>query len=94
MVSLNTSDFGRFHAYIWWIGSATGVIYVQASKLDEFKSKKKTGEDITVEVDGNFQYGQNKDQTKRFLVYHDKGNKPFQVGVHGPSYTNNVTNTL
>ena len=60
-------------------GNAEGVIFVQADKIDEFKSKKTDGEDFTVTVDGSFQYGQNKQQTTRFLVFHDTNNKPYQV---------------
>ncbi|KAF1933020.1 uncharacterized protein M421DRAFT_89316 [Didymella exigua CBS 183.55] len=56
---------------------AQGAIFVQASKLDEFKNKNK-GDSITVDVDGSFQYGQDKAQTRRFLVYHDKNNKQYQ----------------
>ena len=60
-------------------GSSSGVIFVQANKLDEFKAKKTAGEEFTLEIDDSFQYGQDKALTKRFLVYHDKGNKPYQV---------------
>lgn len=61
------------------IGDAVGVIYVEANKLDEFKAKKTSGDDFTLVVDDSFQYGQNKEQTKRFLVFHDKEHKPYQV---------------
>ncbi len=55
------------------------IIFVQASKLDELKNKKIDGDNLTFKVDDSFQYGQKKDGSKRFLVYHDKNNKPFQV---------------
>lgn len=55
------------------------LIFVQASKLDEFKNKKTDGDNLTFKVDDNFQYGQKKGGAKRFLVYHDKSNKPYQV---------------
>ncbi|KAJ3545018.1 hypothetical protein NM208_g2717 [Fusarium decemcellulare] len=58
-------------------GTGEGVIFVQANKADEFKAKS-SGDDITVIVDDKFQYGQNKELTKRFLVYHDKEHKPYQ----------------
>ncbi|CAN9169504.1 unnamed protein product [Alternaria alternata] len=45
--------------------------------LDEFKSKT-GGDDFCVTVDDSFQYGQKKDKTNRFLVFHNKDNKPFQ----------------
>ncbi|KAI4687488.1 uncharacterized protein J4E88_003077 [Alternaria novae-zelandiae] len=56
----------------------TGLLYVQTDKLEEFKSKKTDGEDITFTVDETFQYGSNDDVTIFFLVFHDKDNKPFQ----------------
>ncbi|KAI4660678.1 uncharacterized protein J4E78_005383 [Alternaria triticimaculans] len=59
-------------------GDAKGLIYVQANKVAEFKSKKTGGEDFTLMVDESFQYGQDKDQTKRFLVFHDTDNRPYQ----------------
>jgi len=52
---------------------------VQADKVDEFKSKKTDGEDLTVTVDESFEYGQNVDMTKRFLVFHNTDNRPYQV---------------
>ena len=55
------------------------LIFVQASKLDEFKNRKIDGDALTFKVDDSFQYGQKKDGSKRFLVYHDKNNKPYQV---------------
>lgn len=54
---------------------------MQASKLEQLKSRKVDGDDLTVVVSDEFQYGQKKDQSNRFLVYHDKSNKPYQVGV-------------
>ena len=61
--------------------SEAGVIFIQGSKLDEFKTKKIEGDNLTLKVDDSFQYGQQKDQSHRFLVYHDKGNKPYQVVI-------------
>ncbi|MCJ1264292.1 hypothetical protein MMC22_004163 [Lobaria immixta] len=59
-------------------GGETGIIFVQASKLAEFKNKKIDGDEFTFKIDDSFQYGQKKDGTDRFLVYHDKNNKPYQ----------------
>ncbi|KAI4941548.1 hypothetical protein J4E91_010724 [Alternaria rosae] len=59
-------------------GDANGLLYVQANKVAEFKSKKTGGEDFTLTVDESFQYGQDKDQTKRFLVFHDTDHRPYQ----------------
>ncbi|OQV10673.1 hypothetical protein CLAIMM_14639 [Cladophialophora immunda] len=55
--------------------AAEGQIYVQASKLEEFRQKKNDGKDFTFVVDGSFQYGQDKAMTTRFPFYHDKTNK-------------------
>ncbi|KAK5047537.1 hypothetical protein LTR84_006634 [Exophiala bonariae] len=59
-------------------GGAEGVIFIQVSKLDELKAKKTSGDDLTVTIDDSFQYGQNKEKDKRFLVFHDKNNKLYQ----------------
>ncbi|KAI4912509.1 hypothetical protein J4E90_005913 [Alternaria incomplexa] len=61
------------------VDDASGLIFVQADKVDEFKSKKTDGEDLTVTVDESFEYGQNVDMTKRFLVFHNTDNRPYQV---------------
>ena len=59
------------------------MIFVENSKVEAYKSRRIDGDDVTVVVDGSFQYGQNKEQTKRFLVYHDQNNKPYQVSIRG-----------
>lgn len=61
------------------VGDLSGILFVQASKLGALKSKKITGDDYDIVVDDSFQYGQDNAKTKRFLVYHDKDNKPYQV---------------
>ncbi|RYO58844.1 hypothetical protein AA0116_g7223 [Alternaria tenuissima] len=66
------------HANELLLGNSEGVIYIQTDKLDEFKSKKTGGDDFSVTVDQSFQYGQDNAKTKRFLVFHNKDNKPFQ----------------
>jgi hypothetical protein len=43
------------------------------------KAKKIDGDALTFVVDNTFQYGQQKDGSHRFLVYHDKNNKQYQV---------------
>tara|TARA_R110002003_G_scaffold296_4_gene18636 strand:+ start:14781 stop:15101 length:321 start_codon:yes stop_codon:yes gene_type:complete len=59
-------------------GNAEGAIFVQCSKVNDFKAAC-SGEQFTLDVSEHFQYGQDKAQTKRFLVFHDKGNKAYQV---------------
>lgn len=59
-------------------GDEQSVIFISTSFLESFKSKKAAGEDITVVVDDSFQYGQNKEKTARWLVYHDKSMNAFQ----------------
>lgn len=61
------------------LGNTESVIFVQKSYLDTLKDKKVSGEDFTMIVDDSFQYGQDKNKTKRWLVYHDKNNKAYQV---------------
>ncbi|CEI70357.1 unnamed protein product [Fusarium venenatum] len=46
----------------------TGNIFIQVSKADDFRRKHDRSEDMyTVRIDRDFQYGQNKEKTKRFL---------------------------
>ena len=54
---------------------------MQADKVDELKSKKTEGEDLTVVVDDSFEYGQNVEKTKRFLVFHNTDNRPYHIIV-------------
>ena len=64
---------------------ADGLIFIQANKLNELAAKAEGTERYTFTIDGSWQYGQKKDGTGRFLVYHDKANRMFQVGAadHG-----------
>ncbi|KAH7379513.1 bulb-type lectin domain-containing protein [Pyrenochaeta sp. MPI-SDFR-AT-0127] len=56
-----------------------GLLFVQASKVDELKGKKITGRpDVSLRVTKDFLYGGPKDQSRRFLIYHDKAKKMFQ----------------
>ena len=53
-----------------------GILFVEKSKVEEFKGLVNDGQTT---VDEKFQYGQaNKAGDKRFLVYHNKDNKPYQ----------------
>ncbi|KAK7428262.1 hypothetical protein QQZ08_005159 [Neonectria magnoliae] len=59
-------------------GSSEGPIFIQANKLSDFRRKQNGGPYVTVIVDSEFQYGQDKDRTRRFLVFHDKDHRPYQ----------------
>ncbi|KAF5594077.1 hypothetical protein FPANT_4960 [Fusarium pseudoanthophilum] len=59
------------------------VIFIQTTHLDSLRSKGALKDQITVIVDHSFQYGQNRDKTKRWLVYHDKINNPYQRFILG-----------
>ncbi|KAJ0362033.1 hypothetical protein COL154_006547 [Colletotrichum chrysophilum] len=48
------------------------------SYIFSFFSRNADDGDYTVIVDDSFQYGQNSDQTSRWLAYHDKGITAFQ----------------
>ncbi|KAL4724255.1 hypothetical protein ACLX1H_008868 [Fusarium chlamydosporum] len=54
------------------------VIFIQKSYLDALNNKKAPGDDLTVIVDDSFQYGQNKEKTKRWLAFHNKNNEAYQ----------------
>ncbi|MDB9519429.1 hypothetical protein PN466_21020 [Roseofilum reptotaenium CS-1145] len=65
---------------------ASGSLFVSASEADAFFEKCEPNESknplvkggYKIQVDDGFQYGQNNEKTLRFLVYHDKSNKPYQ----------------
>jgi len=52
--------------------------------IESFKNKKLSGKaEFTIVVDDSFQYGQEvKDGTRRWLCYHNKDNKPYQVSKY------------
>ncbi|KAI1324266.1 hypothetical protein F5Y16DRAFT_402551 [Xylariaceae sp. FL0255] len=59
-------------------GSEQDLIFVQVSKLHELAEKSQGDEKYTLVIDENWQYGQRKDGSNRFLVYHDKSYEPYQ----------------
>lgn len=66
-----------YYSGTFTFGEQSGVIFVQKSKLEEFKGHLK---DNQIEVNDKFQYGQEDSKgLGRWLVYHDKTNKPYQV---------------
>ncbi|CAO2651425.1 Nn.00g039950.m01.CDS01 [Neocucurbitaria sp. VM-36] len=59
-------------------GDERGMIFIQKSFLDQFKSRSGNS-DYTITVDDWFQYGQkDKNGTGRWLAFHDKSQKPYQ----------------
>ncbi|MCC5605387.1 hypothetical protein LC612_00880 [Nostoc sp. CHAB 5834] len=59
---------------------AFAPLFVQKNLVDELleECEDKTAKKCMVKVNNDFQYGQDRDKTSRFLVYHDRGNKPYQ----------------
>ena len=60
-------------------GDEQSILFIQKDYVDSFKGKKTGGDDFTVIVDDSFQYGQNQQKTQRWLAYHDKSMKAYQV---------------
>ena len=56
---------------------AAATLFISSKFVDQVK-KKCAGDTCKLKVDSTFQYGQNKEKTVRFLVLHDKSNKPYQ----------------
>ena len=58
----------------------SGLLYIQKNMLDALKAKQVTGhKEITFKVDDSFQYGQDSAQKNRWLAFHDKSQKMYQV---------------
>lgn len=65
---------------------ASGSLFIQTGYAEEFMNKSEKDESTNplvsggskIKVDDAFQYGQDNDKTLRFLVYHNKANKPYQ----------------
>ena len=57
-----------------------GAFFIQSNFLDQLikMSQVVKGDKYQVRITEDFQYGQDKDKTVRFLVYHNKCNKPYQ----------------
>ena len=57
------------------------MIFIQHDYVDRFKAKS-SGDDFSVTVDESFQYGQKNARGEgRWLAYHDRSQKPYQVSV-------------
>ncbi|NES78280.1 MULTISPECIES: hypothetical protein [unclassified Okeania] len=65
---------------------ASGSLFIELGLADSFFEKCQEDESknplvsggYKIQVDDAFQYGQNNEKTLRFLVYHNKSNKPYQ----------------
>ena len=58
----------------------SGLLYIQKNMLDAFKAKQVAGQkEITFKVDDGFQYGQDRSQKNRWIAFHDKSQKMYQV---------------
>ena len=81
---------------------ASGSLYLDLGFADSFfvKSSKEENDNpllkgrYKVEVDSDFQYGQNSDKSLRFLVFHNKSNKPHQHRYIETSAFQNIAHHL
>jgi len=66
----------------------SGLLYIQKNMLDAFKAKQVTDQkEITFKVDDSFQYGQDRAQKNRWLAFHDKSQKMYQVcSIHSANF--------
>ena len=54
------------------------MVFIAKPLAIALKESNCKGMKCTLKVDDRFQYGQNSEKTMRFLVLHDKSNKPYQ----------------
>ena len=81
---------------------ASGSLFIQLGLADSFFAKCSQDESSNplvkggykVQVDGAFQYGQNNEKTLRFLVYHNKSNKPYQHRFIETTAFSNIGNKI
>ena len=58
----------------------SGLLFIQKNMLDAFKAKQIAGQkEITFKIDDSFQYGEARREEKRWIAFHDKSQKMFQV---------------
>jgi len=73
---INSTNF----SFIATEAENSGLLYIQKNMLDAFKAKQVTGQkEITFKVDDSFQYGQDSAKKNRWLAFHDKSQKMYQV---------------
>lgn len=81
---------------------ASGSLFIQLGLADEFFKKCQKDESSNplvsggykIQVDEAFQYGQNNEKTLRFLVYHNKANKPYQHRFIETTAFSNIGNKI
>ncbi|MGB3514374.1 MAG: hypothetical protein WBA93_35215 [Microcoleaceae cyanobacterium] len=82
--------------------TASGSLFIQLGLADSFFDNCKEDESTNplvsggykIQVDNDFQYGQNNEKTLRFLVYHDKSNKPYQHRFIETTAFSNIGNKI
>ena len=72
-----TETYLEINAAIEGKGLALTTVFISKILVDQIKKKCASGKCI-LKIDQSFQYGQNKEKTVRFLVLHNKSNKPYQ----------------
>jgi hypothetical protein len=81
---------------------ASGSLFIQLGLADSFFQKCQKDESSNplvsggykIQVDEAFQYGQNNEKTLRFLVYHNKANKPYQHRFIETTAFSNIGNKI
>ena len=81
---------------------AQGSLFIQFGLRKDFFKNCKVGEsdivpdekEYKIQVSEAFQYGQNNEKTLRFLVYHNKSNKPYQHRFIETTAFSNIGNKI
>lgn len=81
---------------------ASGSLFIQLGLADLFFGKCSEDESSNplvkggykIQVDDAFQYGQNNEKTLRFLVFHNKDNKPYQHRFIETTAFSNIGNKI
>lgn len=78
MLSKKSADYIQITAVVKSDTPSLTMLFIAKPLIEAIKSANCKAGQCTLKVDDRFQYGQNKEKTMRFLVLHDKSNKPFQ----------------
>ncbi|MDY6782558.1 MAG: hypothetical protein SW833_08430 [Cyanobacteriota bacterium] len=81
---------------------ASGSLFIQLGLKKAFFSKCKVEDsdivpgdkEYKIQVNDDFQYGQNNEKSLRFLVYHNKSNKPYQHRFIETTAFSNIGNKI